>query len=96
MKNNNSEVNFAASYKDRFNCQHQRSVALTKQRLIVVDQLKGFNKNAVLRWRLKPGNWQLQGQNISQGDHMIITEPRCKYGRFMAFTKITSSRFYTR
>jgi len=93
LKSNNTEVTFSAAYKDRFNCLHQRNITLTTQRLVVTDQVKGFNKNAILRWRLKPGNWLLQDQTISMGDHIISINSDVKFAR-IALIEGQESRYY--
>lgn len=52
--------NFAAGYRDGQGGRHHRSVSLQESALQVVDEVKGFAHQAVLRWRLMPGDWQLQ------------------------------------
>lgn len=47
-----------AAYTDWQGATHQRQVSL-KDVLTVTDKLSGFQTNAVLRWRLSPGNWIL-------------------------------------
>ena len=61
-----------AHYRDNKHCYHGRSIHLEEQRLIVTDQIKGFQKNAVLRWRLLPANWKKHGNTISC-DNISIT-----------------------
>lgn len=50
---------FAASYKDRRGNNHLRHLVLEDQRLIIVDDVSGFNRQAILRWRLSPGEWHI-------------------------------------
>jgi hypothetical protein len=45
------------SYTDVWGAQHKRTVQLRADALSVLDQVQGFKQNAVLRWRLAPGNW---------------------------------------
>ncbi len=47
----------AAGYRDWKGAFHQRGVALSGRALRVTDDIKGFEKSAVLRWRLAPGEW---------------------------------------
>ena len=44
---------------------------LTDGSLKVMDRISGFRKKAVLRWRLKPGNWQLEGDTLSNGQQSL-------------------------
>jgi hypothetical protein len=55
----------SASYRDSYGTYHSRNVALSAEGLRVVDQVDGFRKRAVLRWRLAPGRWQLLGHKAS-------------------------------
>ncbi len=50
---------FAVGYRDRFGCSHKRSISLAQSSLRVIDMVAGFDRNAVLRWRLAPGEWFL-------------------------------------
>ncbi|MDB4001170.1 heparinase II/III-family protein [Oceanospirillaceae bacterium] len=51
---------FGAGYRDRFGCYHKRDVSLSKNQLVVVDELSEFKERAVLRWRLTPDvKWRL-------------------------------------
>ena len=48
---------WAGSYTDFWGASHKRTVALKSDSLCVLDELKGFKRKAVLRWRLAAGNW---------------------------------------
>jgi len=48
---------WAGSYTDVWGAQHRRTVTLRADGLSVLDQVQGFKRKAVLRWRLAPGNW---------------------------------------
>ncbi|PXF63028.1 heparinase II/III family protein [Kangiella spongicola] len=54
-----SSQSFAAGYKDRFGCEHIRSIALTEQSLTISDKVSGFTDKAVLRFRLHPADWHI-------------------------------------
>lgn len=60
-----------AGYKDRENAQHIRTVCLGTELLRVTDVVSGFRERAVLRWRLEPGDWQINGDVLSSGTHTI-------------------------
>lgn len=57
-------VGFCVGYNNTRGHSHHRSVKLTDQRLIVQDQIAGFNERAVMRWRLIPGQYSIQGNSI--------------------------------
>jgi hypothetical protein len=48
---------WAGSYTDSWGATHKRTVALRSDALCVQDEVKGFKRKAVLRWRLAAGNW---------------------------------------
>jgi hypothetical protein len=37
----------------------------------VVDEVAGFARKAVLRWRMAPGEWRLEGQCLTSDDHVL-------------------------
>lgn len=53
-----------AGYRDYQGASHTRRLVLNNGALRVEDEISGFSRNAVLRWRLKPGSWELQGQTL--------------------------------
>jgi len=60
ISRNSSGVSCSAGYVDFRQVEHVRTVHLRKNSLSVVDEVKGFDKKAVLRWRLPDGFWNLQ------------------------------------
>ena len=56
-----------AAYDDWKGARHERQISLTEGMLDVVDGLSGFRTRAVLRWRLRPGTWELDGAAITDG-----------------------------
>lgn len=60
-------TNFGAKYTDRQGASHARKATLSADCLHVVDTVSGFVNKAVLRWRLAPGTWQLDGQTADNG-----------------------------
>ena len=71
-----------ASYKDFKSACHERSVTLLNSELKVVDKIKGFNKKAVLRWRLKGEGWNISGDNITNGEHTLSVSSNVPTKRF--------------
>ncbi|WP_306544553.1 heparinase II/III family protein [Malikia spinosa] len=51
----------AAGYRDGQGASHQRKVELCDTKLHVLDDVAGFKHKAVLRWRLTPGDWKVEG-----------------------------------
>lgn len=62
-----SSVSFAAGYTDYKGASHKREVMLADNLLTVNDELAGFKLNAVIRWRLLPGDWVLEGNSVTNG-----------------------------
>mgnify|MGYP001183574794 CR=1 FL=1 len=83
----------AAAYKDAKGAYHKRSLTLTENKLRVVDDVEGFEGSAVLRWRLTPGAWQVDGQSISNGKHSLTVSANVAISRF-AIVEGWESRFY--
>lgn len=67
---------FGAGYRDGKGASHRRRVWLGDGMLRVGDEVAGFAIKAVLRWRLAPGNWQMEmmpnGARLVHGaDHAL-------------------------
>lgn len=62
---------FGAAYCDRRQVSHNRRVALGDEELKVVDEVAGFVRKAILRWRLMPGDWQVADQCVTHGRHEL-------------------------
>lgn len=82
-----------AGYRDYLGCEHLRRVSLTKTSLMVIDEVKGFKNKAVLRWRLNPDNWQVQGQTVTNGNHKIFIDSDAKIVR-LEIVAGRESRYY--
>jgi hypothetical protein len=57
-------THFAAGYRDGRRASHLRRISLGDSDLKVVDEVAGFAHKAVLRWRVAPGEWRLEGQRL--------------------------------
>lgn len=53
-----------AAYEDHWGARHKRTVELRDSTWIVVDDMSGFQKRAVVRWHLAPGDWRLSGNRL--------------------------------
>lgn len=74
-------VEAAAGYRDCWGAEHHRAVRLELGRLRCIDTLSGTASTAVLRWRLRPGDWRIDGNQVTDGKvRLTITaeylEPR--------------------
>ena len=59
-----NNVEWAGSYTDHRGCRHTRRVSAHGRTWQVEDNIGGFKKRAVLRWRLVPGDWQVQEYSL--------------------------------
>lgn len=53
-------TSIAAGYKDYKGASHRRYMKLGDNNLVVTDNVEGFSNKAILRWRLIPGEWNLE------------------------------------
>lgn len=84
---------FAVGYQDRRKACHQRDVRLTENTLRVIDKIKGFANKAVLRWRLEPGQWRVEGTSLCNGEHRLTLEASMPITRF-ELVEGWESRYY--
>lgn len=64
-------VTAAAAYRDWKGARHHRSVTVNAAGLQVHDQVSGFAESAVLRWRLRPGEWFSSGNGVESEGAVI-------------------------
>ncbi len=72
VEEKNQKITAASSFSDRFDNHHARELSLGSSELICADTISGPFKNAVLRWRLPPGNWSLTPTGATNGS-MTLT-----------------------
>lgn len=72
VKEEYGSLTASAGYSDALGAQHQRAITLTDEGLICTDTISGSFRNACLRWRLVPGNWQLEN-NALCSEHCAIS-----------------------
>lgn len=75
-------ITFTAGYRDGYRASHRRGVHLHDDSLVVNDQVDGFQHKAVLRWRLEPGQWLIEGNALSNGEHVIQVHASVPIVRF--------------
>lgn len=86
-------VMFAASYRDNQGAWHRREVTLSDGCLRVRDEVGGFHRKAVLRWRLQPGIWRLEGHCVTDGRRVLSIVADAPVIRF-ELTRGWESRYY--
>lgn len=84
-----------AGYKDWQGAEHFRRAELSEQVLRVTDQVSGFACKAVLRWRLKPGEWMIdvEAQRIQSGEFSLTVATPIPVKRF-ELVEGWESRYY--
>jgi hypothetical protein len=90
-----SGISFAAGYRDGWGTRHRRRVSLGAGALEVQDEISGKFKVAVLRWRLSPGAWVLNGNRVSDGQRSLRIECSAPIER-IALVEGWESRHYGR
>lgn len=86
-------ITAAAAYRDWQGALHHRQLSLSDDGLVVIDTVSGFKQQAVLRWRLPQGDWQLQGSELSAGEIAIHIEADVPIER-LALVDGWESRYY--
>lgn len=86
-------TSFGAGYRDGKGASHHRHLLLREDRLIVSDTIRGFNRFAVMRWRLRPGPWRLDGTTLTDGEHFVTVTADVPLVRFELVTG-WESRYY--
>jgi hypothetical protein len=67
-------VHFSAAYRDTQGARHRRRVHLAAAHLRVEDEVGGFRQRALLRWRLAPGPWTLDGCQLTNGAQTLTVQ----------------------
>lgn len=83
----------AASYRDGQGAWHRREVTLGDRFLRVRDEIGGFRRKAVLRWRLQPSAWRLEGYSVTDGHRVLTVDANVPVARF-DLTCGWESRYY--
>lgn len=83
----------AAGYRDYLGASHERRLNVLDGRLQIEDSIAGFAENAILRWRLKPGDWTLSGQAATLGGLKIEVQADAPISR-MELVEGWESRYY--
>ncbi|WP_286263317.1 heparinase II/III family protein [Thalassotalea atypica] len=88
-----NEKSLTASYQDYRQCRHMRSLQLSTNNLIVIDDVANFDDVAILRWRLAASNWQLDGATLTSDlGELTIASENTKFT--LALVDGLESRYY--
>lgn len=82
LESDDTSTSCLAGYTDSHGASHVRKVILTEDILHVQDKVEGFEQKAVLRWRLKPGDWVVDGFTVSDNHLQITMESNVPIKRF--------------
>lgn len=74
-------LSVVVGYRDYKGALHTRKVLLDGDKLTVKDDIDGFSSNAVLRWRLEPGSWELSGASAKNGNVTIAVSSTTRITR---------------
>jgi hypothetical protein len=65
-----------AGYVDRFGASHLRRLELRERSLTIRDRIAGFRRQGLLRFRLHPGDWTLDGETFTSGSDTLEVTSR--------------------
>lgn len=82
LSERDGQMHFAVGYASRYGPSHRRAIALGAHAIVVHDQVAGFASKAVLRWRLAPGNWRVEGHSVTDGRHVLEVAANVPLRRF--------------
>jgi hypothetical protein len=71
LQSDGNVATVAASCRDAGGAVHARRLELQPGKLTVRDSVSQFARRAVLRWRLRPGDWSRDGGTVSDGHHRL-------------------------
>jgi len=67
-------TSFCAGFRDWTGASHTRTITLRENELVVRDEIGGFARKAVLRWRLLPLEWQVTDTTIKANEFSITVD----------------------
>lgn len=67
-------IEASAAYTDWQGATHHRHVRLCDRTLVCTDRVGGQAMRALLRWRLHPGPWRLDGASLTDGRTALLIE----------------------
>ena len=82
-----------AAYRDHLGARHRRTVELDNESLLCRDEIDGRAATAVIRWRLPPGDWRLEGNRLDDGRYRLTVESDAAATE-LRLVEGTESRYY--
>jgi hypothetical protein len=89
-----SETRWSGGYKDYLGRIHHRTVQLDGRKWQIEDIVSGFTSSAILRWRLIPAEWVLDGEKIISDKATILIETNGVVIERMELVDGWESRYY--
>jgi hypothetical protein len=86
-------IQASAAYRDYQGTYHHRTISLGTTSLSVSDKVSGFKHKAILRWRLQPGEWVINGTSVTNGKHQLTLTSSVPIAR-IELTQGWESRYY--
>lgn len=93
LQEREAQATVGAGYTDWKGGRHHRRLALGESCMRVEDRLSGFARKAILRWRLMPDAWRVDGQTVTNGAHRLSVEATVPIVRF-ELLRGWESRYY--
>ncbi len=90
----NEMQSWSGSYVDHDGCFHKRTVCLKDNIWEIDDEIEGYKKSAVLRWRLKPGDWHIEGSRCRCDNIMIEVSSDTCFNRLEVVEGLESRHYY--
>jgi hypothetical protein len=88
-----TEQSAEAQYVDWLGATHHRAVSLQGNVIQIVDSCSGYERSAVMRWRLAPSNWVVKG-NEAYSDLASIRIDANQESRRLELVEGWESRYY--
>ena len=73
---------WSGSCRDAAGCFHKRTVSCNDSIWEITDEINGYKNSAVLRWRLKPDDWRIEGNGCMNGNIEINIHSDVPINRF--------------
>ena len=86
---------FKLGYQSPEGFKHNRKIALSDRALLISDEVDGFNRQAVMRWRLLPGNYEIQDKLVIGNNFKLEVSADVEIVRF-ELVEGWESRYYLR
>lgn len=89
-----SSITWEGSYEIKNNTTHTRQVNFSEKMWAVVDLVDGATEGVVLRWRLQPGKWKLNDNELVLNGVRIVIEVKAGQKIHLGVVRGLESRYY--